>query len=707
MKDQTIIDKVSRLLAIPNKQVKNTYTLLNEGATVPFIARYRKDATGNLDEVAIDNIKTQSALIIKLRKRQEFIIKVIIEQGKLTDELKSTIENTWTENTLEDLYLPFKSQRKTKASVAIEAGLEPLAKILMAQNNTDLELASKGFISKTIKTEEEAIEGAIHIASQWISERIYVRERLRSLFWKSATISSKIIKGKEIEGEKYRDYFDYSEPVSKIKSHRLLAVLRGSNEGVLRMKCEPDKSYVIDSLKNWVAKNGCDEWMEKTISYTYSKQLKPSISKEILNEIKAKADIEAIQVFGQNLKQLLLQAPLGGYRILAIDPGFKSGCKVVCLNSNGDLLGNTNIYPHPPQKDTTAAMKKISTMVEQYKIEAIAIGNGTASRETERFIKNTHFDRQVKVFVVNEAGASIYSASKVAREEFPEYDITVRGAASIGRRLMDPLAELVKIDPKSIGVGQYQHDVDPTLLQESLDAVIVSCVNKVGVDLNTASKYLLNYVSGIGPKLSENIVNYRTEIGKFENRQELKKVTKLGSKAFEQCAGFLRINSEINTLDSSGIHPESYDIVKAMAKSIQIPLEDFIENEAAINRIIPENFITEIHKILSINDILSELKKPGRDPRQGIKVFEFDPSLRSISDLKIGATIPGIVNNITNFGAFVDIGIKENGLIHISNLSNEFISDPTEIIKLHEHISVEVISVDVERKRIGLKRINE
>lgn len=698
------ISEIAKILSLQNWQISKTLDLLQAGGTIPFISRYRKDATGNLDEVQIENISKEHARFEHIAKRKTTIIDAIKSSDKLTKELEDQITNCWDEVLLEDIYLPYKTRRKTKADTAIENGLEPLAKILMAQHNEALETAALRFKNKNITSIEDAIAGAKDIAAQWISERVYIRERLRNLFKREAIVTSKLVKGKEEEAEKYSDYFDYKEPVTKIKSHRTLALLRGDKEGYLRVKIEPSKDAALLILEKGIVKtNAPSEHLLSAIKDAYTRLLKPSLENELTKEIKQKADDDAIKVFAQNLQQLLLQPPLGSYRVLAIDPGFRSGCKVVCLDANGDLLQNETIFPHAPQRETAMAKKKLSTIVEQYQIEAIAIGNGTASRETESFVKAIHFDRTVKVFVVNEAGASVYSASKVAREEFPQYDVTVRGSVSIGRRLMDPLAELVKIDPKSIGVGQYQHDVDQKNLQENLDSVVISCVNKVGVDLNTASKYLLTYVSGIGPALAENIIKHRSEIGQFNARKELLQVAKLGQKAFEQSAGFLRVRNGENPLDNTSVHPESYATVKKMAKSIGSNVEDIIGNESILDSIELSSFVDDTTGMLTLTDIINELKKPGHDPRKMVKVFEFDKSVRTIDHLEEGKELPGIVNNVTNFGAFIDIGIKENGLIHISNLADEYISNPADVISLHQHVMVKVISIDKERKRIGLK----
>lgn len=702
-------EKIAHLLAIKTWQISNTIELLESGATIPFISRYRKEKTGNLDEVQVEEIKKKYTYFVDLQKRKEFILSSIKEQGKLTKELEDSITNSWDEKYIEDIYAPFKSRKKTKADIAIENGLEPLAKILMSQKGFSFETIASKYVTKNIHSTEDAIQGAKDIAAQWISEKIIVKDKLRKLFWNKALISSKLVKGKEAEAEKFQDYFDFSEPIKYIKSHRFLAIVRGDSEGLLKYKIEPPKQEALDAMFPLVSKlNGDfeDELLDVLVD-AYQRLLKPSIASEIYNELKERADEEAIAVFADNLKQLLLQPPLGSQRILAIDPGFRTGCKVVCIDSNGDLLHNETIFPHPPQKEIAIAKKKIATLVAQYKIESIAIGNGTAGRETEFFIKGIQFDRAVKVFVVNEAGASVYSASKEAREEFPQFDVTVRGAVSIGRRLMDPLAELVKIDPKSIGVGQYQHDVNQKSLQEKLDSVVISCVNNVGVDLNTASKFLLQYVSGIGPTLAQNIIDYRTQVGSFNSRKELLEVPKLGAKAFEQAAGFLRVRNSQNPLDNSSVHPERYPFVNSLCTALKSDINDLIGNETLIDSIHSKDFITDEIGISTLNDILSELKKPGRDPRKMVKVFEFSKDIKVIDDLKIGMELPGIVNNVTNFGAFVDLGIKENGLIHISNLSDSFVSNPAEVIKLHQHVNCEVISIDKERKRIGLKLLSK
>ena len=701
---EQFINQISKQVNLTSKQLKNTLELLISGATIPFISRYRKEATGNLDEVQIGDIASLYKKLLEFEKRKEAIFSSILEQGKLTGELKSKIEHCDDIQELEDIYLPFKPRRETKADKAIALGLEPLARILMSQNGVNFNSIAQKHLNSKVSSVEDAVSGAKDIVAQWISERQTIRQKIRTLFWASGLISSKLVKGKEDEAEKYKDYFDFEESIKKIKSHRLLALLRAQNDGLLKVNIEPDKKIALSFIEqNIIKPNSPFEWeLKDCIKYCYTRLIKPSIETEVRNELKTQADVEAIHVFAENLRQLLLQSPLGGKRVLAIDPGFRTGCKVVCLNENGDLLHNETIYPHAPQNETKKAQNKITTLANQYKIEAIAIGNGTAGRETEYFIKKTPFTTDVKVFVVNEAGASIYSASPIAREEFPNFDVTVRGSVSIGRRLMDPLAELVKIDPKSIGVGQYQHDVDQKLLQEQLDQVVESCVNKVGVDLNVASKYLLTYISGIGSQLAENIVHYRKENGGFISREELKKVPKLGPKAYEQAAGFLRISAAKNPLDNSAVHPERYKIVEKICKDAKTSVEQLIGNEALINQINWDNYVNETIGELTLTDIKQELLKPGRDPRRAAKVFEFDKNLKSINDLQVGMQIPGIVNNVTNFGAFVDIGIKENGLIHISNLTNDYVANPSDVISLHQHVTVKVLEIDKERKRIGL-----
>ena len=696
--------QLSKELNIPIKQVEKTIRLIEEGGTVPFISRYRKEQTGGLDEVQILDIKNGLEKLKELEKRKQTILKAIDEQELLTNEIKRLIENSTSLTELEDIYLPFKKKRKTKASEAREKGLEPLAKIIMAQNEEDVKRVASRFVKGKVESLEDALQGARYIMAEWINERISVRNMVRKAFEKQAVAKAKVIKGKEVAGEKFKDYFDYSEPTSKLKSHRTLALLRAEKEGIIRLKIQPDENYVLEQLNEKVKYgwNESSEQVELAIKDAYKRLLKPSIENEHRNFLKEKADEQAIAVFSENLKQLLLTAPVGQKRILALDPGFKSGCKLVCLDENGELIHNENIYPHPPQKDTKMASTKVVSMVERYKIEVIAIGNGTASRETEYFIKRMKFDRKLQVFMVSEDGASIYSASKVAREEFPQYDVTVRGAVSIGRRLMDPLAELVKIEPKSVGVGQYQHDVNQTLLKNSLDDVVVSCVNRVGVNVNTASKYLLQYVSGLGETTAQNVLDYRKENGDFTSRSQLKKVKRMGEKAYEQSAGFLRVSGAKNPLDNSAVHPESYRVVEKMAKDLKVSVSELIGNDELINSIQLPGYQNSITGMATLQDIVAELKKPSRDPRQKAKMLEFDASLRTIDDVKHGMELNGIVTNVTNFGCFVDIGIKENGLVHISNICDEYISNPADKVKLHQHVKVKVLEVDVVRKRIGL-----
>ena len=705
------IQFIQQNISIQEKQINAVLQLFSEDCTIPFIARYRKDKTGNLGEVEIEQIQKLSKNFDEIQKRKESVLKSIEEQEKLTPELRAKIEQNFDLQEIEDLYLPFKKRRKTKADAAKEKGLEPLAKIIMAQkNSSDIEQAAQNYLNKEVSSVEEALQGARDIIAEWINENIFIRKNLRRVFQRKAVISSKVVKAKkeEEEAQKYTQYFDWSELLNKIPSHRLLAMLRAEKEGFIKVSIDIDKDEILTFMEGSLVKTAspsCAEQIILAAQDAYKRLLEPSISNEILQEAKIKADEKAISIFSENLTQLLLAPPLGEKRILAIDPGYRTGCKVVCLDEKGDLLHNETIYPHAPQKETVAAMKKIRSMVEAYHIEAISIGNGTASRETEFFIKKIAFDRPLQVFVVSEAGASIYSASKIARDEFPDYDITVRGAVSIGRRLSDPLAELVKIDPKSIGVGQYQHDVDQTLLKEELDSTVVKCVNSVGININTASKSLLSYVSGIGEKLAENIVAYRTENGAFVDRNQIKKVPRLGEKAFQQAAAFIRIKDGKNPLDNSSVHPEAYKIVEKMAKDLGIKTIDLIANEEKIKQITPEKYTTEDIGILGIKDILKELLKPGLDPRKASKVFEFDPNIKTFEDLKTGMILPGIVSNITAFGCFVDIGIKENGLVHISQLKDGFVSDPSEVVKLHQQVKVKIIEIDTERKRIALSMV--
>ena len=704
------IQFIQQNISIQEKQINAVLQLLSEDCTIPFIARYRKDKTGNLGEVEIEQIQKLSKNFDEIQKRKESVLKSIEEQEKLTPELRVKIEQSFDLQEIEDLYLPFKKRRKTKADAAKEKGLEPLAKIIMAQKNGDIEQTAQNYLNKEVSSVEEALQGARDIIAEWINENIFIRKNLRRIFQRKAVISSKVVKTKkeEEEAQKYAQYFDWSEPLNKIPSHRLLAMLRAEKEGFIKVSIDIDKDEILTFMEGSLVKTAspsCAEQIILAAQDAYKRLLEPSISNEILQEAKIKADEKAISIFSENLTQLLLAPPLGEKRILAIDPGYRTGCKVVCLDEKGDLLHNETIYPHAPQKETATAMKKIRSMVEAYHIEAISIGNGTASRETEFFIKKIAFDRPLQVFVVSEAGASVYSASKIARDEFPDYDITVRGAVSIGRRLSDPLAELVKIDPKSIGVGQYQHDVDQTLLKEELDSTVVKCVNSVGININTASKSLLSYVSGIGEKLAENIVAYRTENGAFVDRNQIKKVPRLGEKAFQQAAAFIRIKDGKNPLDNSSVHPEAYKIIEKMAKDLGIKTIDLIANEEKIKQIAPEKYTTEDIGILGVKDILKELLKPGLDPRKTSKVFEFDPNIKTFEDLKTGMVLPGIVSNITAFGCFVDIGIKENGLVHISQLKDGFVSDPSEVVKLHQQVKVKIIEIDTERKRIALSMV--
>ncbi|PIF69770.1 Tex family protein [Flavobacterium sp. 2] len=689
--------------------IQNTVKLLEEDCTIPFISRYRKDTTGNLDEVVIEQIAKLQKEYETLTKRKEAVLKSIEEQKALTPELKRKIEQSFDLQEIEDFYLPYKKKKKTKADVAREFGLEPLAKIIMSENDVDVDFISTQYINENVVNEEAAMQGARDIVAEWINENIYVRKQLRRLYQRKATIGTKVVKKKaEEEGaQKFSQYFDWEEPLTKTPSHRLLAMLRAENEGFVKMKIDVDIDDAYDVIDEIIIKkqNSTTAHLQLAIEDSYKRLLNPAIGNETLQEAKAKADANSIQVFANNLGQLLLAPPLGEKRILAIDPGFRSGCKVVCLDEKGDLLYNETIYPHAPQNEETMAIKKIRSMVNAYQIDAISIGNGTASRETEFFIKKIAFDKPLQVFIVSEAGASVYSASKIAREEFPNYDVTVRGSVSIGRRLSDPLAELVKIDPKAIGVGQYQHDVDQTKLKEELDNTVIRCVNSVGININTASKHLLSYVSGIGEKLAENIVQYRSENGPFEDRKQLKKVPRLGDKAYQQGAAFIRISNAKNPLDNSAVHPEAYPVVEKMAKDLKLSVNDLIANKEKTALIKAENYITPEIGLLTLKDIIKELEKPGLDPRKSAKVFEFDANVKSIKDLKTGMILPGIVNNITNFGCFVDIGIKESGLVHISQLKAGFVSDVNEVVKLHQHVDVKVTEVDEDRKRIQLTMI--
>ena len=702
-----LLNYIVSQMQLPVQSVKNTIALLNEDCTIPFISRYRKEATGNLDEVQIGDIVKYKEQFEVLVKRKKAILKALEELAVLTPELQQKIETAQDLITLEDLYLPYKKSRKTKAEKARQNGLEPLAKIIMSQNANDVESVAFKYIKGEINSVEDALEGARHIIAEWINERTDIRTNIRHQLERFAMIFTKVVKTKadDEKAQKFRDYFDWEESLSRIPSHRLLAILRAENEGFIRVKISIDDDRALDKIESRIIRshNACAEQIEMAIKDAYKRLLLPSLSNEALQIAKDKADESAITVFAKNLKQLLLESPLGEKRVLAIDPGFRTGCKVVCLDAQGQLKYNETIYPHPPKSDSIGAMKKISSLADAYKIEAIAIGNGTASRETEAIIKKIHFKNEVQVFVVSEAGASIYSASKIAREEFPDYDVTVRGSVSIGRRLQDPLAELVKIDAKSIGVGQYQHDVDQTKLQKQLDVVVENCVNSVGVNINTASKPLLSSVSGIGPKLAENIFNYRNEHGVFTSRKDIKNVTRLGGKAFEQGAGFLRIKDAKNPLDDSAVHPESYAVVTKMAKDLGKSVEDLIGNSELLKKIDLKQYCTASVGLLTLEDIIKELEKPGLDIREQAKVFTFNQNIKTINDLHEGQLLPGIVNNITNFGCFVDVGIKESGLIHVSNLSDTFVKDVNEHVSLHQQIIVKVLEVDIPRKRIQLK----
>ena len=694
---------------LTERAIEHTLELLSEGCTIPFIARYRKDKTDNLDEVAIERIAKAQNEYDNICKRKETILSSIEEQGKLTDELRQRIETSFELNELEDLYLPYKKRRKTKGDVAKENGLEPLARQIMAQRPADLSSLASRYLSDKVTTEAEALQGASDIIAEWINENMFIRRTLRKVFQRKALIVTEVAKGKadEEEAQKYSQYFDWNESLAKAPSHRVLAMLRAEKEGFIKMKVQVDTEETLPFIEKNIIKSSGEiaDFLQKTIKDSYKRLLEPSIANETLQEAKDKADSKAIAVFSENLSQLLLAAPLGEKRILAIDPGYRTGCKVVCLDEKGDLLHHDVIYPHAPQQDTATATKKLRTMVAQYKIEAISIGNGTASRETEAFVKSVAFSQPIEIFVVSEAGASVYSASKIAREEFPNEDVTVRGAVSIGRRLSDPLAELVKIDPKSIGVGQYQHDVNQTLLKEELDTTVMRCVNKVGVNLNTASKSLLSYVSGIGDKMAENIVAYRSANGAFNKREALKKVPRLGDKVYQQAVAFLRIKEGDNPLDNSAVHPEAYPIVHKMANDLGLPTEKLIGNKQAIATIDIQKYITDEVGVLYLKDVLKELEKPSLDPRQAAKAFAFDPNVKTFDDVRVGMVLPGIVNNITAFGCFVDIGLKESGLVHISQLKDGYVSDVNEVVKLHQQVEVKVTEVDEARHRISLSMI--
>ena len=695
---------IATALNLTERQVAQTLALLQDGATIPFISRYRKEATGGLDEVQIEQIKNLHEKLTETAKRKETICSTITEQGKMTPELQKRIDETWDSTQIEDIYLPYKPKRKTRAEAARQRGLEPLANLLMMQRDPHPEVQAARYAKGDVKDAEEALKGARDIIAERVSEDERARNSVRNAFGRQAMLTAKVVKGKEEEALKYRDYFDHQEPLKRCSSHRLLAIRRGEAEGVLRVSLSPDDEECTERLQRQFVhgRGACSEQVSDAVQDAYKRLLKPSIESEFATQSKEKADDEAIRVFAENLRQLLLASPLGQKRVMGIDPGFRTGCKVVCLDAQGNLLHNENIYPHPPVNKPKEAIAKVRKMVEAYRIEAIAIGNGTASRETEEFLKRESIGHDVQVFVVSEQGASIYSASKIAREEFPDHDVTVRGAVSIARRLMDPLAELVKIDPKSIGVGQYQHDVDQGKLKRSLDQTVENCVNLVGVNLNTASSHLLTYISGLGPQLAQNIVAYRAEHGAFTSRRELLKVPRMGAKAFEQCAGFLRIPGAKNPLDNTAVHPESYPIVEQMAKDLGCDISQLLASKELRLKIQPERYLTERIGMPTLKDILQELEKPGRDPRGPIKVFEFDKNIRTIDDLCPGMELPGIVTNITNFGAFTDIGIKENGLIHLSQMADRYITDPNEVVSIHQHVRVKVLSVDKERKRIQL-----
>lgn len=700
---------ISENLSLTARQVCNTLELLDSGATVPFISRYRKERTGSLDEVQIAAIQEQYDKLKTISKRKETIRTTIEEQGKLTPELQERIEQCWDANLLEDLYLPYKPKKRTKAEIARQKGLEPLALKIMMQRGCNLDAEAQKFVRGEVKDKEEALAGARDIIAEQISENEEARKRVRRVFERTALITAKVVKGKEEEGDKFKDYFDFQEPLRKCSSHRLLALRRGEAEGVLRVSIAPaeDEDCLNQLNRQFVRSNDvCGRLVSEAVADSYKRLLRPSIETEFAAGSRAKAEEEAIRVFAANLKQLLLSPPLGQKRVLGIDPGFRTGCKVVCLDNQGTLLHNEVIFPHPPRNEYAQAQRKLAQLVEQYNIEAIAIGNGTASRETERLVKSISFDREVQAFVVSEDGASVYSASKIARDEFPDYDVTVRGAVSIGRRLMDPLAELVKIDPKSIGVGQYQHDVDQTKLKKSLDGVVEFCVSSVGVNLNTASQHLLTYVAGVGPNLAQNIIDYRTENGAFRSRKDLMHVKRMGAKAFEQCAGFLRIPDATDPLDATAVHPERYALVRRMAADHKTTVEELIRNKALRESIDLKQYVTDDCGLPTLTDIMSELDKPGRDPRKAIEVFSFAPDVETIDDLKPGMILPGIVSNITNFGCFVDIGVHEKGLVHISEMADRYVSDPNTVVTLHQQLKVRVLSVDKARNRIALSLKN-
>lgn len=703
MSAQLIASKIANELGVGSHQVVATMNLLADGCTTPFIARYRKEQTHSLDEVQIERIRTRSSYYEDLIKRREFILATIAEQGKLTPELEKQLSECWDALVMEDLYLPYKPKRKTRATIAREKGLTPLAEWIMREANGLVESEADKYLSDEVNTIEEALEGARDIVAEELSERAEVRAMVRTMFEKHAVVTTKVVRIKEEEAAKYRDYFDYNEPLYKMPSHRILAVLRAEEEGLLRVYVEPDEERAIEQLQYSLVKrrNESSGQFREAVSEAYKRLLSPSLEHETRKAAKEKADAEAIKVFAENVRQLLLAAPLGTKRIMAIDPGYRTGCKVVCLNEAGDLLYDTVVYPHEPQRQSAEAERLLAQLADRYAIDAVAVGNGTAGRETEQLVRGIRFSKKIDVFLVNESGASIYSASDVAREEFPDKDITVRGAVSIGRRLADPLAELVKIDPKSIGVGQYQHDVNQRQLKESLDAVVVQCVNQVGVNLNTASKSLLAYVSGLNETTAKNIVEYRAKHGAFSSREEIKDVARLGDKTFEQCAAFLRIPNAKNVLDNSAVHPERYKLVEKMAKKVGCTVDELVKSEAHRKKIVPTDFVSEDCGLPTIKDILKELEKPGRDPRAQLEAFEF-ASVKSMDDLFPGMELPGVVTNITRFGCFVDVGVKQDGMVHISELANKYVADPADVVALQQQVRVKVLDVDMPRKRISL-----
>lgn len=704
MENSKLTELISKENNLPLQFVANVIKLLDEGSTIPFISRYRKEASGNMDEVMIQKIAERYAELKELVKRKEYIIQTISQAEKLTPELQQKIDNCWSPNLLEDIYLPYKPKRKTRAEVARNNGLEPLAKIIMSQHGDDVAYKARKFITENVPSVEDALKGASDIIAEWVSENEIARNSVRQIYHRTASLACKVAKGKEEEGANYANYFDSADSLRKISSHRLLAMLRGEKEGYLKLTTEVDTDEVLTRLNKIFVRGESDSSIivEEAVKDSYKRLIKPSIETEILASAKEKADIEAIDMFAQNLRQLLFAPPLGHKRVMGVDPGFRTGCKIVCLDAQGNLLHNDVIYPNEPKNDYAMSAKKISQLIEAYKIEAVAIGNGTASRETESFFSSLKYKADVQVFVVSENGASIYSASKIARDEFPDKDVTVRGAVSIGRRLIDPLAELIKIDPKSIGVGQYQHDVDQSKLKSALDFTIDSCVNKVGVNVNTASQELLSHIAGLGPQLAKNIVEYRAKNGDFKTRKEIMKVPRMGQMAFQQSAGFLRIPNGDYILDNTAVHPESYKIVETMAKDCRCTLNELVSNANLRTTINLQKYLTSTVGLPTLKDIMEELEKPGRDPREGIEVLEFDDKIRTIDDVKPGMVLNGIVTNLTQFGAFVDFGIKENGLVHISEMCNNFISSPSEVLKLHQHVKVKVLDVDIARKRISL-----